>query len=241
MDARDQARFDMVGRSGGFGLANAADFTTPIPPAIVVSAGQTKARELFTLLNTPETGLIASIAANATAQQAGSGQFHGGTSSKATQRDAVMADLRGLNRTAAAIAEADNNAGLMEHFRMPHGLGQAQLAAKARAMVDKAASLSARFIELGHDESFAADIHARIKAYGQEDDDQNRGLEKQAGATGNFEPLLVEALKVVKQLDAIMHNIYKSNAARLGEWKAASHTERAPKRKQDEPPKPPTS
>ena len=186
----------MVGRAGGFGTANAADFTAPIPPATTVTPGQTRAQELFASLNTAETGLIARISANTTAQQAGSGEFHGGTTSKATQRDAVMADLRNLNRTASAIAEADDNPGLMEHFRMPHGVGQAQLVGKARAMVDKAASLSARFIELGHDDTFAADIRARIDAYGAKDTEQNRGLEKQAGATGNFEPLLDEAIKV---------------------------------------------
>ena len=53
--------------------------------------------------------------------------------------------------------------------------------------------------------------------------------------------MLDEAIRVVKQLEPIVHNIYESNAVELGEWKTASHTEHAPTGKEQEPPTPPTS
>lgn len=71
----------MIKRAADFGAANASDFTTPIPPAAAVTAAQTKAAGLFDALNQPVTGLLARISANTAAQQTGSGDFHGGTTS----------------------------------------------------------------------------------------------------------------------------------------------------------------
>ncbi len=74
-------------------------------------------------------------------------------------------------------------------------------------------------------------MRAHITAFEQADTTQNTGQQGQAGATAGFEPLIAEAMMKVKQLDAFMHNFYKSNAERLGEWKTASHVERQPKTK----------
>ena len=38
------------------------------------------------------------------------------------------------------------------------------------------------------------------------------------------------------QLDAFMHNFYKTNAAKMGEWHSASHVERQKKKKDDATP-----
>ena len=38
-------------------------------------------------------------------------------------------------------------------------------------------------------------------------------------------------MTAVKQLDAFMHNFYRSNAAKMGEWHTASHVERQAKAK----------
>jgi hypothetical protein len=43
----------------------------------------------------------------------------------------------------------------------------------------------------------------------------------------------------VKQLDAFMHNFYRSNAEKMGEWHRASHVERQKKSKKDEGGTPP--
>jgi hypothetical protein len=47
-----------------------------------------------------------------------------------------------------------------------------------------------------------------------------------------------EAMTKVKQPDAFMHNFYKSNAAKMGEWHTASHVERQAKAKKPATPPP---
>jgi hypothetical protein len=239
MNAREEARFDAVKRVGTFGTNNASDFTTPVPPAAAVTPGQTKAKTLFDSLNTPTIGLIDQIAKNAENQQTGTGTAKGGTTSKEVLRDALMLELKGLNRSAAAIATAQHKPEIMDHFRMPHGVSDPVLAAKARAIADAGAPLTTDFVALGHETTFVADLKAHVTAFEQAETTQSTGRQTQAGATEGFEPLLREAMTAVKQLDAFMHNFYKTNAAKLGEWHTASHVERQPKPKKPATPPPP--
>jgi hypothetical protein len=71
MNNREQARFDALKRAGTFGTTNAADFTTPVPPAATPSPGQTQAKTLFDSFTTPTTGLIDRIGKNAGSQRRG--------------------------------------------------------------------------------------------------------------------------------------------------------------------------
>ena len=242
MNAREEARFDAVKRVGTFGTNNATDFTTPVPPAAAVTPGQTQAKTLFDSLNTPTTGLIDKIAKNAQTQQTGTGTAQGGTTSMAVLRDALLLELKGLNRTAAAIASAQSKPEIMDKFRMPYGVSDPVLVAKARASADAAAPLSTDFIAHGHETTFVTDLKAHITAFEQAEATQSTGKQTQAGATGGFEPLLKAAMTAVKQPDAFMHNFYKTNAAKLGEWHTASHVERQKKKKDvpanPAPPKP---
>ena len=162
MNAREQARFDMVKRVGTFGTNNASDFTKPVPPAAAVTPGQTQAKQLFDDLNTPTTGLIARIGKNAETQQSGTGTARGGTTSKTVLRDALFLELKGINRTAAAIAAAQDKPEIMDKFRMPYGVGDAVLVAKANAIADAAQPLATDFIGHGHETTFVADLRAHI-------------------------------------------------------------------------------
>ena len=233
MNAREQARFDAVKRVGTFGINNASDFPLMAAPAVNLP------RQLFDSLNTPDTGLIARIAKNAESQQTGTGTARGGTTSKTVLRDALFLELKGMNRTAAAIAAAQSKPEIMDHFRMPYGVGDAVLVAKAQAIADAAEGLASDFVTLGHDATFVDDLRAHITAFEQADDTKETGKQTQAGATEGFGPLLQEATTVVRQLDAFLHNFYKSNAAKMGEWHTASHVERQAKSKKSETPVPP--
>jgi hypothetical protein len=239
MNAREQARFDMIKRVGTFGTNNASDFSTPVPPAAAVTAGQTQAKTLFDSLNTATTGLIARIGKNAETQQSGTGTARGGTTSKTVLRDALFLELKAINRTAAAIAAAQSKPEIMDNFRMPYGVGDAVLVAKANAIAAAAQALASDFIAHGHEPTFAADLQNQINAFNAADTTQDTGTQTQAGATESFGPLLDEAMTAVKQLDAFAHNFYKSNAAKMGEWHTASHVERQPKAKKAVTPPPP--
>ncbi len=229
MNARERARFDMLKRVGDYGTLYAADFDTPVPPSKQLTGAQTKAIGLFAALNDSGTGLLARIEANATAQQSGTGGFHGGTTSKTVLRHALLLELRALNRTAAAVAEEDDTPGLMDHFRMPYSVDDVTLAARARAMGQAAAPLADKFVDLGLDDTFLDDLETHVAAFEGTDTDQNEGGETRSGATANFGGLLREALAKVKSLDAIIHNFHRSHAAKLGAWRNASHVERQPK------------
>jgi hypothetical protein len=236
MNAREQARFDMIQRVGTFGTNNASDFTAPVPPAKKITPGQAQATQLFEDLNTPDTGLIARIGKNAENQQSGSGGAKGGATSKAVLRHALFLELKGFNRTAAAIAAAQDKPEIMEKFRMPYGVGDAVLVAKARAIADAAEPMAIDFVAYEHESTFADDLRAHVTAFGEADVAKDTGMQTQAGATEGFEPLLDEAMTKVHQLDAFMHNFYKTNAAKMGEWHTASHVERQKKKKDDAPP-----
>jgi hypothetical protein len=231
MNAREQARFDMIKRVGTFGSNNASDFTAAVPPNPAVTPGQTQAKNLFDALNTANTGLIALIAKTAETQQGGKSDFRTGTASKSMLREGLMQELKGINRTGAAIAEAQGTPEIMNKFRMPHGASQAVLVAKANAIADAAEPMSADFIAHGHDSTFVTDLRSHIVIYDLADDDQNTGEQKQVGATAGFNPLLSQAMIKAKQLDAFMHNFYRASAEKMGEWHTASHVEHAPKAK----------
>lgn len=236
MNAREQARNDALKRVGTFGTNNAADFNTPVPPSAVLSPGQAQAKQLFADISMADTGLIARVAQTAEAQQAGSGEAASGATSKEVLKHALLLELKGINRTAAAIAEATENPALMDKFRMPYGVGEAVLIAKATAIADVAEGMATEFVAYGHDADFADDLRARIEAYDGADTTKETGLQTQAGATGELEPLLKDGMKKVRQLDAFIHNFYKNNPEKLAEWHTASHVERQPKKKKDETP-----
>jgi hypothetical protein len=242
MNAREQTRFDMLKRVATFGTNNASDFTNPRPPATKVTAGQTHAKQLFDDLSTPETGLIDRIAKNAETQQTGSGTARGGTTSKTVLRDALLLELKGINRTAAAIAVSQEKPEIMDKFRIPHGDSDAVLVAKAKAIAEAASGFTADFDIYGHEATFVADFLAQIDAFNKAEGTQDTGQQTRAGATEGFAPLLQEAMTKVKQLDAFIQNFHRSSAEKLGEWKTASHVERQANKKETPaatpPPKP---
>jgi hypothetical protein len=238
MNAREQARFDMIKRVATFGTNNASEFANPIPPTTAVTPGQTQAKELFDSLNAAETGLIARIAKNAETQASGTGAARGGTTSKAVLRDALLLELKGINRTAAAIAAAQEKPEMMDQFRMPYGVSDTVLVAKANAIAAAAEGFKDDFVTHGHEPGFITDLQSQVSAFSSADTAKDTGRQTHTGATESFGPLLDEAMTAVKQLDAFIHNFYKSNAAKMGEWHTASHVERQKKKKEETPANP---
>lgn len=211
------------------------EINAPVAPKKTLSAGQTQAKQIFDDLTTDETGLLAQIGKNAQTQQSGTGDARGGTTSKAMLRAELLSGLRGINRTAAAIAEADGKPEVRKQFLMPYKVSDITLVARANAMADAAEEMKDEFANYHHADSFADDLRALTKAFGEADDSQSGGQQTQVGATATFGPLLRQAMTKVKQLDAFMNNFYKGNATSLGEWDTASHVQRPAKRNKQEP------
>ena len=74
---------------------------------------------------------------------------------------------------------------------------------------------------------FAAALCLRVAAFSKADEDQSAGQQKRGGATAGFGPLMHDGQVIVKQLHALMNNLYKGNAVKLGEWTTASHVAHA--------------
>jgi hypothetical protein len=227
MNDRDAARYDMFKRVGDFGVAHGALFQ-PVPPA----TGPTKAQQLFTQLGTvddAESGasVMARIKAATKGQQTGAGEFHGGTTSKAVLRDGLMADLRLINRSAGAIAEAQGKPELLASFRMPYGASDEVLVARARAFAEAVGPMKADFLALDHPADFDTALLQRVADFENADSSQNTGQQALSGASATVSAVIQEGLLIVKQLDAMVHNRFNSNAELMGEWATASHVERA--------------
>jgi hypothetical protein len=217
MNAREQARFDMLKRVADFGENNANDFK-PVPPA----TQPTKAQRLFGEVD----DAIAGLADSAAGQQSGAGDFHAGTTSKSVQRDGLLAELRSINRSAGAIADAQSKPEIMESFRMPRGNNDTTLVAKTRAFADAAEPLKDAFIELEHPANFIEALRQRVSDFANADSAQNTGLQDRSGATASIGPKLDAGLKAVKQLDALMHNKYAGTPEKLAAWFTASNVTR---------------
>ena len=156
MNSREQARFDAFKGASIFGVNHANDFK-PVSPAT-----KTLAQDLFAALGTVADGetktdtVLGNLVRAITDQQSGAGDFHGGTTSKSVQRDGLMAEMKSLNRSAAAIATAQSRPEIMDSFRMPHGTNDKEIAGRARAFADAAVPLKAEFIALEHPAKLAA-------------------------------------------------------------------------------------
>jgi hypothetical protein len=84
---------------------------------------------------------------------------------------------------------------------------------------------TASFVELGHATTFVQDLQNQVTAFNAADDSKSTGAQARSGATASIGPLILEGLTAGKQLDALMHNKYAGNAAKLGAWLTASHIE----------------
>jgi hypothetical protein len=205
---------DSFNRINDFKTANAADFTGADPASA-------KATALFAEMATVVSGLT-----EATGDQVGGiGAARAGVTSKEGQREALLATMRGINRSAAAIAAAQKKPSILDNFRLADGHNDTELTARANAFATAAAPLTASFVELGHATTFVQDLKNQVTAFGAADDSKNTGAQARSGATASIDPLIREGLMVGKQLDALMHNKYAGNAAKLGAWATASHIE----------------
>jgi hypothetical protein len=215
MQHHDAACLDSFKRINDFKTANAADFTGADPASV-------KATALFGEMSTVVSGLSAATGG----QVGGSGAARSGATSKAGLRDMVLGTMRGINKSAAAIALAQKNPSILDNFRLADGHNDTELAARAMAFGNAATPLQSSFVELGHATTFVQDLADQVTAFNAADESKNTGAQARSGATASIDPLIHQGITVSKQLDAIMHNKFAGNAAKLGAWATASHVER---------------
>jgi hypothetical protein len=212
----------MLVRCGSFGTAEAVSF-----PATTLGGS------LFAELNV----VNAELDAHAARQSSAKNSAAEGTTSKGAARANLRDDLEAISRTARAIAEV--TPGLEDKFRLPRGkVNNQELLASARAFVADALPLKATFIAYGMPADFLDDLNDDIKAFETAVGAQETGRRERVTATAAIDEAIERGMQIVRRLDAIVHNIFRDQPAKLAAWESARHVERAPKRaKKETPPK----
>jgi hypothetical protein len=219
MNNNQTRRLAMLGRVINFRTSHAGDFID----------GTTAAELLNTVAAAEEDATNAG-----TTQSSADGESRAGTATKAELYDSLLEDLRAISATAKPMSKSIP--GLDEKFRVPRSISQANIITAARAFLKDATPLAAEFIKYELPADFVTDLENDIKAYDLAADDQGTGLGKRVGATRTLSEAISDGCEAVRDLDPLMKNKYKSDAATLAEWFTASHVERAARKAKTEVP-----
>jgi hypothetical protein len=148
--------------------------------------------------------------------------------------------MEAISRTARTLSQ--NTPGLDEKFRVPQASNDGLLIAAARGFARDAAPLSADFIALELPANFIQELNQDIAEMEEAINHHTAAVGGHVGARAAIDNAIDEGSGIVRQLDTIIRNKYRSDPAVLAEWASASHTERDPKRKPTgpQPPAPPT-
>jgi hypothetical protein len=227
MNDRDTRRYEMFNRVCAFGQDHAADF-----------APNSKAAAHFTALGTTIHSLDQARAAQ---------RIDGSTATKAVLLDALRLDISNVTRTARAIAL--DMPGFAANYRPPETNAQADIFAAADGILERLqpgagdsaaataekSALVARFVDYELPADFvarlAADRAAVVAAQTNQDSSQGVNVISTAAISAQVET----GLKLVANLDAIMHNKYVRDPVTLRAWDSASHTERLAQREKPAP------
>ena len=150
--------------------------------------------------------------------------------------DALRKALGVISRTGRSMSPSAP--GMEERFRLPSNRDGLTWLAAARAFVTESEPLIEEFIGRGMPPDFVDDLKARILAFEQAVDGQTKKSAEQVAATAGLAEAAQQGLVAVRELDAIVRNVYAGNEAELAAWESASHVERAPQRAQEEEPAP---
>ncbi|MDT5063532.1 MAG: hypothetical protein QOH63_3991 [Acidobacteriota bacterium] len=100
--------------------------------------------------------------------------------------------------------------------------------------------LKADFARRGLPQDFLDDLNADITAFEESIGSREQKNGARVAATVAIDESIERGINAVRELDAIVQNIFRNDAATLARWTSASHTERAPRHQAAVQP-PPTS
>jgi hypothetical protein len=217
MNSRETRRYDMFVRVQTFGTDNSADFA----PA---STAATNLATVTTVVNGLGT--------------AKAGQKSGRDTSKEVLLDAIRLDIQNITRTAAAIDQTQP--GFADSFRPPAQFNPNALLTTADKFIQQLApqpgdspatlaaktALVAKFTAHEMPASFVTALQTDRAAYGTDTTQRETKREAGVGNTATIGSLIAQGMQAVTTLDAIMHNKYASQPAKMAAWLTAAHIER---------------
>ena len=188
-------------------------------------AGNTFIADLFNSLST----VITDLETHRGAQASGLTNAQQGTRSKEAARAELERGLNAVRRTARSMSIIIP--GLEKKFPSVQHLKDQELLTAARMYATDAQPLKVEFIKRGLPAGFLDDLNEDIAAFGEALAQRTQGKEKHVNATATIDDLVERGMKIVRELDPIMRNLFENEPGKLAAWLSASHVERAPRRK----------
>ena len=219
MNNRDIRVLEMLIRVRRFGLTHSAAF-----PA------NSRGAELFSLV----ASIITEMETHATEQDSGKRAAKERTALKQAALKRLREKLEAISRTARAMART--TPGLNDKFRMPHNSSEQEWLAAARSFAANAVPLKDEFVRRGLNADFIEDLDAGV---GELQESIGVKAEK-TGARVAAGVAVSESSEsgrdAVRELDAVVRNVFRDDPSVLAEWESASHVERAARRAGHEAP-----
>jgi hypothetical protein len=181
-------------------------------------------------LNTQLATSISILRQHAATQSSSTRVSREGTRLKAVALRELQEDLEAIYRTARAIAL--NRPGFDEKFRLPKSKSAQRWLAAARAIAAEAEPSKQDFIRLGLPANFLEELQERIAEVDEIISRRGQATGESVAAGAAIDKAIEDGMKIVRELDAIVRNIFRDDPATLAEWASARHIERAPRRNQ---------
>jgi hypothetical protein len=160
----------------------------------------------------------------------------GTVSGAVDQRLVAVYDLLSLMRSlskASKVLDAATHPDVATKMRMGAIGNLQELLTRAHVFHTTLEPIKAAFIALGASATVAEDLQAKITAVESMRTLKLTGLDQQIGGTAGVTATVRAGMKRVRKLDAILCQIYRTNAVALAQWKAACRVERAPVTKRE--------
>lgn len=212
MNDTGRRRYEMLTRVRDFGTTYAASFPDT-----------SKGGELFTALG----AIIEELDVHAETQVSNASAAVQESTSKSVSRAALRADVEAINRTARAMAFA--TPGLDDRFRLPRSSSNQALLNSARAFASDAVELKTEFIRHELPANFLETLETHIAEFEQATVGLHQRRTARVSATNAIDSAVERGISIVRQLDAVVKNKFRAQAATLAAWASASHTERPPR------------
>jgi hypothetical protein len=222
MEDRHHRNREMFRRLQAFGASH-----TNIPATTVWP-------QLLTDLNS----ILAELDAHVSSEEVDKGGALAGTVTRASAREALREAIEAIVRTARVIGET--KPGFDEQFRMPRGGNDQQLLDLARgiAAIVASGSVQAEFISHAMPADFVEELNEDIDALQEAITGQSGSVAGRKSAGVSIDETDARGMRTARQMDVVVKNFFRNNAAVLSEWETARHVERAPRRKKATPEEP---
>jgi len=182
---------------------------------------------LATTLWTENKTLITALRGHGSGQISGRGSFRSSVGERRLLREELLRSLRALNKIARSLDRAAHP-GVREKFRMPQGGSYQALLNTARAFATHGAEHLQVFVDRGRPATFATDLTDIADEFDEATQRKHSGRQTQAAGTAGMDFVARRAVRVMRELDAILTPLLASNPPVLAAWKTASHIERDP-------------